>query len=201
MAMSWASSYVVIDTETTGFGPNARILEIAAVTFENGVPVHEYSQLLCPKDVNWNDEGVQKALEVNHITHDQLLGKPVFEDILPDLALELSHTVWVAHNLSFDFEQVQQEFARAGRLLEPPQLAICTCRLAAYLSPTVKGNKLAQCAARYNVNQEDAHRAAVDARVCGHILLAMRQQGRLPEDDAAMLELVTRADRAWKGRR
>jgi DNA polymerase III epsilon subunit-like protein len=94
-----------------------------------------------------------------------------------------------------------QEWARLGITLEPPQLAICTCRLAAYLSPTVKGNKLAQCAARYNVNQEDAHRAAVDARVCGHILLAMRQQGRLPEDDAAMLELVTRADRAWKGRR
>lgn len=199
--MSWHSSFVAIDTETTGFGPKARILEIAAITFEDGQPVHEYSQLLCPRDVNWNDEKVKEALSVNHLTLDQLLGKPTFEDILPDLALELAHSVWVAHNFDFDFVQVQQEFARAGRPLETPALPICTCRLAAYLSPMVQGNKLYQVAARYGVPQESAHRAAVDARVCGHLLDRMKKQGRLPDDEAAMKELVLRADRAWKGRR
>jgi DNA polymerase III subunit epsilon len=199
--VSWASSYVAIDCETTGFGPNARILEIAAVTFENGAPVREYSQLLYPENVDWESEGVRGALEVNHITRAELEGKPRFADILPDLMMELAHHVWVAHNFSFDFEQTQNEFRRAGHDLEPPPLTICTCRLAAYLSPMVKGNKLYQVAARYGVPQESAHRAAVDARVCGFLLDRMNKQGKLPADDMAMKDLVMRANNAWKGRR
>jgi DNA polymerase III subunit epsilon len=199
--MSWTSSWVAIDTETTGFGPTARILEVAAVTFENGMPVHEFSQLLCPEGVDWNDSRVQEALSVNHLTRAELEGKPTFAQILPDLMVELAHSVWVAHNFSFDFEQVQQEFARAGRSLEAPPLTICTCRLAAYLSPAVKGNKLYQVAARYGVPQESAHRAAVDARVCGYLLDRMNKQSRLPADDVGMKDLVVRADMAWKGRR
>lgn len=199
--MSWHDSWVAFDVETTGFGSTARVLELAAITFENGVPVHEYSQLFCPEGVDWESEGVRGALEVNHIRREDLVGKPQFKDVLPDVMVELAHAVWVSHNMPFDFAQVRQEFERAGHPLAPPPLTICTCRLAAYLSPMVKGNKLYQVAARYGVAQESAHRAAVDARVCGHLLDRMNKQGKLPPDDAAMKDLVGRAERAWRGGR
>jgi DNA polymerase III epsilon subunit-like protein len=199
--MSYTSSFLAIDVETTGFGRNARVLEIAAVAFENGLPVREYSQLLCPEGVDWNDSRVQEALLVNHLTYADLEGKPTFAQILPDLMVALAHPVWVAHNFSFDFLQVQQEFARAGRSLEAPPLTICTRRLAAYLSHEIKGNKLHEVAARYGVAQEGAHRAAVDARVCGYILYSMQKQGVLPADDAGIRELSRSADHSWRLRR
>jgi DNA polymerase-3 subunit epsilon len=199
--MSWYDSWVAFDVETTGFGTSARVLELACVTFENGLPVHEYSQLFNPEGVDWDSEGVRGALEVNRIRREDLVGKPRFQDVLPDIMVEFAHVVWVSHNMPFDFTQVQQEFARAGHPLDPPPLRVCTCRLAAYLSPMVKGNKLYQCAARYGVPQESAHRAAVDARVCGFILDRMNKQCKLPADDMGMRDLVGRAERAWRGGR
>jgi DNA polymerase III subunit epsilon len=199
--VNWASSYVAIDTETTGFGAKARILEVAAVTFENGLPVHEFSSLCCPQDVDWTNPKVQEALAVNKLTLDDLKGKPTFGEIIWDLMTELAHPVWVAHNYDFDFVQIQQEFARAGRAFVPPQLGICTCRLAAHLEPQAQGNKLYQVAARYGVLQESAHRAVVDAKVCGSLLDRMQKQGRLPTDDEAMKALVVQADQGWKSKK
>jgi DNA polymerase III subunit epsilon len=192
------SSYVAIDTETTGFGPQARILEVAAVTFENGVPVHEFSSLCCPQDVDWAHPRVQEALSINKITFEDLQGKPTFGDIIADLMVELAHAVWVAHNYDFDSTQIQQEFVRAGREFIPPELGLCTCRLAAFVSPMAQGNKLYQVAARYGVLQESAHRAVVDAKVCGGLLDRMMKQGKLPADDTEMRSMMAQADNAWK---
>jgi DNA polymerase III epsilon subunit-like protein len=199
--MSWQRSWVAIDTETTGFGAKARILEVAAVTFENGIPVHEFSSLLCPSDVDWSNDRVKEALAVNKLTLDDLKGKPTFGEIIWDLMTELAHPVWVAHNFEFDCVQIQQEFVRAGREFVPPQLGICTCRLAAHLEPQAQGNKLYQVASRYGVLQESAHRAVVDAKVCGNLLDRMQKQGKLPVDDVAMKALVVQADQAWKSKR
>jgi DNA polymerase III epsilon subunit-like protein len=197
----WSSSFVAIDTETSGFGPDARILEVAVVVFENGLPVHSFSRLICPPDLDW--EKSAEALSVNNLTKEALVGKPTFEETLPDLMVELAHPVWVAHNMPFDFQMLAQEWARLGRTLEPPPLLLCTCRLAAFLSPMAQGNKLHQVAARYGVVQDGAHRAVVDAEVCGGIATSMVKQGKLPTDNDTMRMMMRQADVAWKrkGRR
>jgi DNA polymerase-3 subunit epsilon len=185
--------FAAFDTETTGLDAHARILEIAVVTFEGGVPVREWSQLLCPEDVDWNDERVQGALAVNKIDPKDLKGHPTFEQVLPDLLLELSHSIWVAHNAAFDIRMLNQELTRAKRpALEPP-LVVCTKNLAAHLSPDTKGNKLYEVAARYNVPQDAAHRAAVDATTCGLILAAMLRAGRVPREDSGLREMCKTA--------
>lgn len=194
--MDWSTSYVALDTETTGFGPKARVLEVGVVTFERGVPVREWSQLLCPTGVDWEDGQVKKALEVNQIKREELEGKPTFEEVLPQLLLELSIPVWVAHNLDFDLRMLQQEFARLNQSLPLPHLGACTFRLSAHLNPRAPSNKLADTAAHYGVLQEDAHRATVDARVCGLILAQMHQRGEVPGSGEAFGVLLQRAKQA-----
>ena len=194
--MSWADEpWVCLDTETTGFGPTARILEIAAVIFEGGKIIREWSALLFPKDVDWGSEKVQGALKVNKLTYDQLVGKPSFEEILPDLLLEFDCDHWVAHNMNFDRQMIDQELARIGQpVLAPRRLSICTLQLERHFGS--KRNKLGEVAARYQVPQDDAHRAVVDAKTCGLILNAMLQGGRVPQEDADMAALTARAANA-----
>lgn len=196
----WGNSWVAIDTETTGLDSRARVVEVAVVAFENGQPVHEWSQLLCPENVDWNDANVMKALEVNRIRRADLQGKPTFEQVLPDLLLELSQDVWVAHNAEFDLRMLNQEMQRLGRPALKPNMLVCTRNLAARLESGARGNKLAEVAQRYSVRFEDAHRAAVDARTCGRILGEMVRRGQLPSDGRAMAEFCQLAEKSWRTR-
>lgn len=195
----WTDSWAAFDTETSGVGTAARILEVGVVTFEGGQPVREWSQLICPPDVDWNDPKVQEALAVNKLTADLLHGRPTFEQILPDLLVELSHDVLVAHNADFDMRMIAQELQRLSRPALSPRLLICTLNLASHQRGQVKGNKLGDVAARYNVPQNGAHRAVVDAATCGLVLTAMLRAGHVPGEDAAMSELTKTASarRRW----
>lgn len=161
------------------------------VVFEGGKPVHEWSQLLCPEDVDWENADVKKALEINRIDRKDLQGKPTFSQVLPDLLMEFSHNVWVAHNAAFDLRMLGQELQRLKRPLLVPSMLVCTLELARHFGG--QGNKLSEVAARFKVGMEDAHRAAVDARTCGLILQAMLREGRVPGEDVAMTQLTKAA--------
>jgi DNA polymerase III epsilon subunit family exonuclease len=199
----WHESYIAFDTETTGVGTSARILEIGVAVFENGVMVQEWSQLLKPSNVDWADDNVKKAMSINNITDTDLFDKPTFEEVLPDIFVAFTHDVWVAHNASFDMRMLHQELARLKRPVAElqPKLLACTMTLAAHITPDARVNKLGEVAARYKVTQNGAHRAAADAQVCGGILAAMVREGRLPHEEAAMAEFSKKAEADWKSRR
>jgi DNA polymerase-3 subunit epsilon len=199
--VSWFDEFVAWDTETTGFGADARILEIGAVVFANGEPVHEWSQLLCPEGVDWESKHVQEALAVNGIKREELAGKPRFNQILPDLLLEFEFATWVAHNSEFDERMLRQELVRAGVVpgVLGPKMPVCTKQLSSYLTND-KGHRLQDVAPRYGVPYADAHRAVADARMCGQVLCAMYKSGKLPSDPAEMVEFTRRADVSAKSR-
>jgi ATP-dependent DNA helicase DinG len=199
--VSWSRSFLAFDTETTGFGPTARILELGIVVFEDGELVHQWSQLFEPQGVDWGNEKVAEALAVNKITRAELAGKPTFEQKIADILFELSSAdVWVAHNAAFDAQMLQQEIVRTRGKLALPSLLVDTMTLSGYMS-IEQGHKLAEVAARYNIRQNGAHRAVADAETCGRILQAMVQTGKLPSDQAEMLAFIKRADVSWKSRR
>lgn len=202
--MTWGDTFTTIDTETTGFGPKARIIEIAAVTFENGQIVREWSTLLNPEGVDWDSEGVQKALSVNKMARAQLLDAPQFKDIIADLLLELSHPIWAAHNADFDIGMLAQERARLNDASLPSSMSeICfdTMALSCQIHPAEKAHKLADTAARWGVVPDGAHRAAADAITCGRILQKMIDAGKIPLEHASAEAFQKTASLAWKSRR
>jgi len=189
--MSWFDRFVTFDTETTGFGGDARIIEISCVSFENGEVVDEWSSLLCPHGVDWESEGVKEALSVNKITREALEGQPSFQEIFHRLYLHFSSAeVWSAHNAEFDLRMLHQEFRRYKEMDFPIQPRFCfdTLRLSRAIHPGEKGHKLSDVAARWGVTMENAHRASSDAVTCGRILLSMAR-GHLPEDAVQINEL------------
>ncbi len=197
----WTDSWIAFDCETTGLDEKARIVEIAVVRFERGVVVREWAELICPPGVDWDHIDVRRALDVNKLTPEALKGKPTFEALLPVLAAELSHDVWVAHNAEFDVKMLNQELARIGQPVAAPKLLVCTRNLGSHLNDGPTGNRLFEVAERYGIPQSDAHRAAVDARTCGSILAAMMTAGKLPADDAGMAALGQAAADGWKEKR
>lgn len=191
MPSLWADSYVAFDTETTGLGAQARVIEIAAVTFEKGIPVHSWSSLLWPGDsVDWEHPDVKGALEVNQITRKELEGKPSFEEVLPSLLVELSHSVWVAHNAEFDVRMLSQEMRRLDRTLRLPELLVCTRNLSRHTCRKERGHRLADVAPRFDIVPDGAHRAVVDAEVCGKVLWSMVSRGLLPEDGEQLKSIL-----------
>ncbi len=202
--MAWYDSFVAFDTETTGLSSSAQIVEIGFVVFEHGAVVHECSQLLRPAGVDWDDENVKKAMEVNKLSRSELEDKPTFAEYLPDLMYELAFPVKVAHNADFDLRMIRQELSRLpsaqGAVLDA-DFVICTKDLSCYLNGATAVNRLNDVAARYGVEQLDAHRATVDASTCGKVLLAMLERSILPREDKAMKDLCRIANSQWKSRR
>jgi DNA polymerase III epsilon subunit family exonuclease len=197
--MSYFDEFVAFDTETTGLDGSARIVELGIVTFNHGEVVNTWSQLFLPPNVDWAHPHVQKALEVNRIKQEDLVGKPTFEQKLAEVLLELSTDVWVAHNADFDMRMLRQEFDRLHKPHATPPMLVCTMLAAAYTS-TERRNKLQDVAARLHVQQEDAHRAVVDATVCGRIFCEMLRQKIVPDSEEGMREFMLKAEKSWKSR-
>jgi len=199
--MGWANEWVSFDTETTGFGPKARILEIGVVTFAEGKVVREWSSFFCPSDLDWDAPKVKEALAINKLTREMLNGAPTFEQVVPDLLVELSNSPhWVAHNAEFDMDMLGNEFGRIGKPRPTPKLLICTKNLGNRLNNNQPPNRLENVAQRFGIPQDGAHRAVVDARTCGLILAEMHRRALLPTDDAAMATLCQETAAQWRGR-
>jgi DNA polymerase III epsilon subunit-like protein len=107
----------------------------------------------------------------------------------------------VAHNAEFDMRMLSYELQRQSKTPLKPQLLVCTRDLASRFNWTSSGNRLYEAALRYQVPQDGAHRAAVDARTCGLVLSAMLKRHSLPEDIQRMVEFCVSANNAWKSKR
>lgn len=190
--------YLAFDTETTGTGTSARIVELAIVYFTNGEIVEEWSQLFWPDGVDWGDDEVKKAMEINKLTEDELRGKPVFRHVLALIDEKLrGEQVWVAHNTPFDLRMLKQEYDRAGRPMPEPYPALDTMMLDVYCNRYEKSRKLVEVATRWGVPLTTAHRASVDAVTCGRILHTMLKSGRLPDTVAGLYAAQVECRHRW----
>lgn len=199
-----SNRFLAFDTETTGFGPKARIIEAALITFEDGEVVDQWSSFFCPDDVDWSHPKVQEALAVNHITVDDLKGQPPFESVFQDLYLRFTDCdLWVGHNRDFDEKMFTQEFSRVGVTDFPFHgcLGLDTMHFSHYFDTLAKGHKLFQVAERWNVTPDGLHRAASDAITCGKILHKMFEKGVITPDRTNLQYLRERAIISWKSSR
>jgi DNA polymerase-3 subunit epsilon len=95
--------FAIVDTETTGFGKNDRILEIAVVLMDGTEIINEWETLVNPeRDISNSD--------IHGITSNQVSMAPTFKDISSNLASLLDDRIIVAHNISFDRRMLTQEF-------------------------------------------------------------------------------------------
>ena len=200
--------FVAFDTETTGFGKDARILEVAAVTFDGDEPRSVWRTMVNPGPIDWRAPAVQKALGVNGIRPEDVRDAPTFREVLPALLLVLREPVWVGHNPRFDLRMLAAERRRADqqagictdRQVPRPRVIADTVSLDYALFPNQDwSRKLEAMADRYCVPVTNAHTAADDSEVCGRIFAKMVP--RLPKGLDELAGFVGDAERAYKTHR
>ena len=172
-----SAPFVVLDTETTGLYPHTghRVVEIGAVRYENGEKVAEFNQLLQPGRRMEPD-----ASRINGIEDIDLLGKPTFADIAPDLLALLDGALLVAHNAAFDAGFVGMEFFINGYTHVngegvPGNPWACTLLLARQHFYFGRNN-LSHIARQLNIRMGRAHRALNDVYMTAEIFKRMTQK-------------------------
>jgi len=162
--------YCVVDLETTGFSPRLgdRIVEIAAVRVRgDGTVLSEWSTLVDPgRDIG--------ATHVHGISRSDVIGAPMFQELIGD-ALHLLHgAVLVAHNLEFEMRFLTAEFDRATVDIRAWP-ALCTLRLSEFIEPNATPRKLADCCDRHGIEIGAEHHALADARATAALLATYLQ--------------------------
>lgn len=178
MLNSNKDTFIVFDTETTGFEPELghKIIEIGAVKVVGGEIVdekfHEY--------VDPEREIPEGAVKVHGMVREDCieLGKgKVFADIADDIIHFFEGSIAVAHNAPFDTGFLDFELEKVGR---KKFTDICTVidslGYANGISPTKKNN-LDSLAKRYGINDFDRsfHGALLDSIILAKTFMAMRR--------------------------
>ena len=95
---------VIFDIETTGFGRETQIVEIAAIRLESGEPTAEWHSLIRPS------VPISYAASRVHLIDDRMVKEaPSFAEIAPSLMHFLRDAVWMGHNIfTFDIPILQR---------------------------------------------------------------------------------------------
>ena len=168
--------YVAFDTETTGVQPGSRVVEIAAVGFdETGSVLDVFEVIIDPGMAVPPD-----AAAVHGLGTEQVQGRPSTRLALERFAAWLpEEAVLLAHNAPFDMGVLHWEFERVG-LTMPAMPVVDTLPMSRRAAPGGR-HDLTSMVERFGLSMEgDAHRALPDADAVRQLFLVM--SGEAPED-------------------
>jgi DNA polymerase-3 subunit epsilon len=177
---------VFVDIETTGGSfRNSRVLEVAAVRYEDGEVTQEFSTLINPESYI-----PSTITSLTGISESDVFDAPVFAEVAERLMEIMDGAVFVAHNVRFDYLFLKHEFELLDVQFNPKLL--CTVRLSRALYVGVKGHSLAVIIDRHSIVVADRHRALADAQaILDFSQIAFREHGQEAFDEAVEKQLKT----------
>ena len=168
------STYVVFDTETTGFnaGGEDSMIEIGAVKIKEGTIIDRFDELINPKRPI-----PSKITELTCITDEMLRDKDDEETVTKRFLEWVGDLPLVAHNAKFDISFMEMAMKKYG-LGEFNYTVIDTLELSRALDQGYARHGLSALVKRYNVPwEEDAHhRADYDAEGTAGVFHKMLQK-------------------------
>ncbi len=146
-----------VDIETTGSRSRFdRIIEIGILRVENDQIIKTYSSLVNPQRY------VPPEIELlTGITSEEIEHSPTFREIADEVLSLLEDTVFIAHNVRFDYGFLKAEFKRINKVFTAKHL--CTVRLSRLLFPEFANHNLDSIIKRFNIPCARRHRALDDA--------------------------------------
>lgn len=161
----WKSQeYVIIDIETNGSKPlRSQIIEIGAVKLRDEKVVDSFESFI---NCTYLPEHIAN---LTGIKPSYLIDAPSQKEVLTKLRAFLGDSVFVAHNVSFDFNFLNASFYRFGLGYIGNQ-RLCTIDLAKRTFESERYG-LAYLNEKLNLNMESHHRAYSDALTASKILL------------------------------
>ncbi|MGX7243705.1 helicase C-terminal domain-containing protein [Enterococcus quebecensis] len=168
--------YAVVDIETTGTDPTIdRIIQFGCVLIQDGAIISRFAT-----DINPNQAISKQIQNLTGIRNSRVQKAPYFEDVAFTIYNLLADTIFVAHNIYFDYSFLTQELLRCGT----PKLnipGIDTVELAQIFLPTEKSFRLGDLSESLGLIHDNPHQADSDAQVTAELLLLIEaRMRRLP---------------------
>ena len=153
--------FAIIDVETTGGGiAGNRITEICIALMKNDEVVDKYTTLVNPeRDIPYH------ITALTGIDDEMVANAPRFFEVAEKIAEFTQDAIFVAHNVSFDYNVIRGEFRLLGQHYNRKKL--CTVRLSRKLIPGMLSYSLGRLCNTINIPHLNRHRAEgdVDATV------------------------------------
>ncbi len=170
--------FAVIDIETTGGNPSRdKITEIAVFVHDGEKVVEEFSTLINP------ERRIPPFISsMTGITDQMVAQAPKFYEVAKTIVEITRDKVFVAHNASFDYNFIKNEFRSLGYNFHSEKL--CTVKLSRKLIPGKPSYSLGRLCRELNIDIESRHRAKGDAMATVkllELLLQTNSNGLIPE--------------------
>ncbi|WP_054758481.1 exonuclease domain-containing protein [Secundilactobacillus collinoides] len=164
--------YAIVDIETTGtsVADGNRIIQFGCVLVQNGRIINKFAT-----DVNPQQQIPEPIKALTGISDEQVKHAPLFDDVAGTIYSLLTGTVFVAHNVNFDFPFVNAELERVGYPTLPIE-AIDTVTLSQILLPTVDSYRLHDLSSYLSIRHDHPHSADDDALVTAKLLIVLLKQ-------------------------
>jgi len=148
--------YAIVDIETTGgFFKRDRITEIAIVLHDGDKILNQFSSLVNP------ERSIPPEItRITGISNEMVQEAPKFYEIAKDIVQLLEGTIFVAHNVRFDYTFIKNEFRSLGYTFTKRQL--CTVKLSRKTFPGLQSYSLGNLIRHFNIKVEARHRALDD---------------------------------------
>ncbi|MEC8225423.1 MAG: 3'-5' exonuclease, partial [Pseudomonadota bacterium] len=158
-----------VDIETTGgVQGNNKITEIAVVQLQAGEVIKQWASLINP------ERSIPAFItKLTGINAAMVRDAPRFEEIADTLRSLLKGSVFVAHNVNFDFGFIRKEYGALGQGFKMPKL--CTVVESRKAFPKLKSYSLGNLAAHFELNLTNHHRALADATATAELLNLIQQ--------------------------
>lgn len=148
--------FCFVDIETTGSKPEfSSMIEIGALKYQNGKIIDKFESFVYTQEVP------ESIVELTGICANDIKDSPTSIEVLRDFRLFLDDSVFVAHNVNFDYDFISYHMSEAGfgEICNP---RLCTIELAhrTILSPRYS---LVFLNTFLGINTPVSHRAYADA--------------------------------------
>jgi len=149
--------YSVVDIETTGNGPKGqKITEISIFNFDGNKIIDEFTSLVNPEQ-----KIPHFITNLTGITEAMVRTAPKFYEIAKKVEEFTKDTIFVAHNVNFDYNIIRDEFKSLGFNFKRKKL--CTVRLTRKIIPGLPSYSLGNICESEGIKIAARHRAKGDA--------------------------------------
>ena len=149
--------YSVVDIETTGNGyKGQKITEISVLVFDGKKIINEFTSLVNP------EQNIPAFItNLTGITDVMVRSAPKFYEIAKRVEEITKDTVFVAHNVNFDYNIIRDEFKSLG--FDFKRKKLCTVRLSRKIIPGLSSYSLGNICTAEGIEIVARHRAKGDA--------------------------------------
>lgn len=162
--------FAIVDIETTGGSyERDRITEICILVHDGLTVVDKFSTLINPER-----RIPQMISRMTGITDDMVENAPKFFEVAKKIVEMTEGRIFVAHNVSFDYNFIHAEFKSLGFKWQREKL--CTVKLSRKLIPKLPSYSLGKLCDRIGIEIESRHRAAGDAEATAKLFSILLQK-------------------------